>query len=219
MRKFLGHGADGFTSPPKEGVLRIFISLIYPSHSAVIDPRTLGPMESTLTITPLRRPLVSYFDVYLDLWAEYYTLLCNYYRPCRYKYYWTAVKPEERGDMFLRNVGCLRRRIPEDNGISKLSPSWNKKLVRLQIEITCRPCRLQSWRSKTQTKFLDVNYRSAYNLSSSCFLPRSVDVRIPKFNFTFFCGTSCLTSVLLHPVAVRLHYTQQYRHSEQCLLH
>jgi hypothetical protein len=112
---------------------------------------------------------------------------CNYYRPCQYKYYWTAVKPEERGDMFLRNVGCLRRRIPEDHGtISKFSPSWNKKLVRLQIEITCRPCRLQSWRSKTQTKFWDVNYRSAYNLSSSYFLTRSVDVRIPKFNFTFF---------------------------------
>jgi hypothetical protein len=26
-RKILRHGADGFTSPPKEGVLRIFIAL------------------------------------------------------------------------------------------------------------------------------------------------------------------------------------------------
>jgi len=48
-RKILGHGADGFTSPPKEGVLRIFISVKNPS------PRHgLHPMAITLTSIPPR---------------------------------------------------------------------------------------------------------------------------------------------------------------------
>jgi hypothetical protein len=32
------HGADGFTSPPKEGVLRIFITLKNPSPLAGSEP-------------------------------------------------------------------------------------------------------------------------------------------------------------------------------------
>jgi hypothetical protein len=42
----LRHGTDGFTSPPKEVVLRIFITLK--------NPRTLGPVASTLTTSPPR---------------------------------------------------------------------------------------------------------------------------------------------------------------------
>jgi hypothetical protein len=42
----LRHGTDGFTSPPKEVVLRIFITLKNPS--------TLGPVASTLTTSPPR---------------------------------------------------------------------------------------------------------------------------------------------------------------------
>jgi hypothetical protein len=35
-------GADGFTSPPKEIVLRIFIALKNPSPSSGFEPATLG---------------------------------------------------------------------------------------------------------------------------------------------------------------------------------
>jgi hypothetical protein len=38
----LQHGTDGFTSPPKEVVLRIFITLKNPSTSARIEPANLG---------------------------------------------------------------------------------------------------------------------------------------------------------------------------------
>jgi hypothetical protein len=41
-RKILRHGADGFTSPPKEGVLRIFITLKNASPSAELEPANLG---------------------------------------------------------------------------------------------------------------------------------------------------------------------------------
>jgi hypothetical protein len=40
--KILRHGADGFTSPPNEGVLRIFIALTNPSSSAAFEPTKLG---------------------------------------------------------------------------------------------------------------------------------------------------------------------------------
>jgi hypothetical protein len=38
----LRHGTDGFTSPPKEVVLRIFITLKNPSTSVGIKPANLG---------------------------------------------------------------------------------------------------------------------------------------------------------------------------------
>jgi hypothetical protein len=41
-RKILQHGADGFTSPPKEGALRIFIAPKNPSPSAGNKPAYLG---------------------------------------------------------------------------------------------------------------------------------------------------------------------------------
>jgi hypothetical protein len=40
----LRHGTDGFTSPPKEIVLRIF------SPQPGLNPRTLGPVASTLPL-------------------------------------------------------------------------------------------------------------------------------------------------------------------------
>jgi hypothetical protein len=51
----LQHEADGFTSSPKEGMLWIFITLKNPSPQLGLKPQTLGPMASTLTITPSRR--------------------------------------------------------------------------------------------------------------------------------------------------------------------
>jgi hypothetical protein len=38
----LRHGTNGFTSPPKEVVLRIFITLKNPSPSVGIEPANLG---------------------------------------------------------------------------------------------------------------------------------------------------------------------------------
>jgi hypothetical protein len=52
--KILWHWASGFTSPLKEGMLRIFVALKYPSPRLGLNPRTLGPVASTPTITPLR---------------------------------------------------------------------------------------------------------------------------------------------------------------------
>jgi hypothetical protein len=54
-RKILRHGTSGFTSHPKEGVLRIFIALKNLSPRPGLNPRPLGPVATTLTITPPRR--------------------------------------------------------------------------------------------------------------------------------------------------------------------
>jgi hypothetical protein len=50
-RKILQHGTFGFTSHPKEGVLRIFIAFKTPSPCPGSNPLPLGPVASTLTAT------------------------------------------------------------------------------------------------------------------------------------------------------------------------
>jgi hypothetical protein len=52
--KILCHEADDFTSPPKEGVVQSFISLKIHLPWPGLNPQTLGPVASMLTITPLR---------------------------------------------------------------------------------------------------------------------------------------------------------------------
>jgi len=47
----LQHGIDGFTSPPKEGALRIFRPK-NPTDSAGLNPRTWVPKANTLTSRP-----------------------------------------------------------------------------------------------------------------------------------------------------------------------
>jgi hypothetical protein len=42
-RNILRHGADGFTSPPKEGEIQIFIALTNSFPSAGFEPANLGP--------------------------------------------------------------------------------------------------------------------------------------------------------------------------------
>jgi hypothetical protein len=54
-RKILRHGTSGFTSHPKEGVLRNFIALKNPSTWPDSNPRPLGPVASILTTTPPKR--------------------------------------------------------------------------------------------------------------------------------------------------------------------
>jgi hypothetical protein len=53
-RKILRHGASGFTSHPKEGVLRIFIALKNPPSWPGLSPRPFDRVASTLTTTPPR---------------------------------------------------------------------------------------------------------------------------------------------------------------------
>jgi hypothetical protein len=50
----LRHGTDGFTSPPKEGVLRILSPLKIHHPRPGLNPRTLGPVAGTLTTRPPR---------------------------------------------------------------------------------------------------------------------------------------------------------------------
>jgi hypothetical protein len=54
-RVILRYEVEGFTSALKEGVLRSIISLKNASPRPVLNSRTLGPVASTLTITPPRR--------------------------------------------------------------------------------------------------------------------------------------------------------------------
>jgi hypothetical protein len=60
-RKILRHGDDGFTSPPKETVLRNFIALKKPIASAGSEPANLSPTASTLTNIPPMRLKRYYF--------------------------------------------------------------------------------------------------------------------------------------------------------------
>ena len=48
----LRHGTDGFTSPPKEGVLRIFFALKNPTASAGFKPANLGTKGQHATSRP-----------------------------------------------------------------------------------------------------------------------------------------------------------------------
>jgi len=46
------HGTDGFTSPPKEGVLKIFSTLKNPTASAGFEPANLGTKGQHATSRP-----------------------------------------------------------------------------------------------------------------------------------------------------------------------
>jgi hypothetical protein len=54
-RKILRHGTSGFTSHPKEDVLRIFLALKNPSPWSGSNPRPLSQVASTVTTTPPKR--------------------------------------------------------------------------------------------------------------------------------------------------------------------
>jgi hypothetical protein len=63
-RKILRHETSGFTSHPKEGVLRIFIALKKLIASAGFEPTTLRSSASTLITTPPRRLYATYGTTY-----------------------------------------------------------------------------------------------------------------------------------------------------------
>jgi hypothetical protein len=55
----LQHGTDGFTSPPKEGVLRIFVALTNPTN-----PRTWVLNASTLPLNHRSRSITIFVRAY-----------------------------------------------------------------------------------------------------------------------------------------------------------
>ena len=57
----LRHGTDGFTSPPKEGVLRIFSSLKIRRLRPGLNPRTWVPKASTTSRPP--KPIYIYIYI------------------------------------------------------------------------------------------------------------------------------------------------------------
>jgi len=54
----LRHGTDGFTSPPKEGVLRIFFALKNPTASAGFEPANLGTKGQHTTSRPPKHDMI-----------------------------------------------------------------------------------------------------------------------------------------------------------------
>ena len=60
----LRHGTDGFTSPPKEGVLRIFLVLKNPTASAGFEPANLGTKGQHATPRPIYYNTKKYTAVY-----------------------------------------------------------------------------------------------------------------------------------------------------------
>jgi hypothetical protein len=72
-RKILRHGTSGFTSHSKEGVLRIFVTFKNPSPRPVLNPRSLGPVASTLTTTPSRRLLLVVIKTQADARSYYFS--------------------------------------------------------------------------------------------------------------------------------------------------
>jgi hypothetical protein len=61
----LRYGTDGFTSRPKEGVLRIFFALKNPTSSARFEPANLGTKSQHATSRPPKPINVIYADAVL----------------------------------------------------------------------------------------------------------------------------------------------------------
>jgi hypothetical protein len=62
------HGTDGFTSPPKEGVLRIFL----PEKSDGLNPRTWVPKTSTLPLDHRSRWSWVLLKKLFNFWGLFY---------------------------------------------------------------------------------------------------------------------------------------------------
>jgi hypothetical protein len=67
MPKILRHGTDGFTSPPKEGILRIFFALKNPTASAGFETANLGTKGQHATpIPPKQKKRYKHLNYYAD---------------------------------------------------------------------------------------------------------------------------------------------------------
>ena len=71
----LRHGTNGFTSLPKEGVLRIFSALKNPTVSAGLNPRTWVPKASTPPLENRSRFVL----VIQSLYCENHFIITAYY--------------------------------------------------------------------------------------------------------------------------------------------
>jgi hypothetical protein len=71
-------GTDGFTSPQKEGVLRIFFALKNPTASARFEPSNLGTKGQYAISRPLKLLLMVLEPASYVLWVsrEINVLLC-----------------------------------------------------------------------------------------------------------------------------------------------
>jgi hypothetical protein len=107
-------GTDGFTSPPKEVVLRIFITLKNPWSGS--NPRTLGPVASTLTTSPPRS-----------------TISCTIHPEMRL-YNWTTLTRNEQNSTRLCNVSSTLH-------VKKKSPPLSFKF-KTAIFCSVTPCSL-----------------------------------------------------------------------------
>jgi hypothetical protein len=58
----LRHGTEGFTAPPKEGVLRIFFALKNLTASAGFQPANLGTKGQHVTLRP-PKPLMFIYPI------------------------------------------------------------------------------------------------------------------------------------------------------------
>ena len=77
----LQHGADGFTSPPKEGVLRIILPLKIRRLRPGLNPQTWVLKASTLTPgppKPLVNGLLSYPGIYPNIYIASHVILGIY---------------------------------------------------------------------------------------------------------------------------------------------
>ena len=68
----LRHGTDGFTSPPKEGVLRIFFALKKPTSSVGFEPANLGTKGQHATLYHRSRYVSNYSDIKLVVSVGFY---------------------------------------------------------------------------------------------------------------------------------------------------
>jgi hypothetical protein len=77
----LRHGTDGFTSPPKEGVLRIFFALKNPMASAGFEPVNLGTKGQHTTPRPPKPQAAFYFLLLIIMPALFARMSLSIYTP------------------------------------------------------------------------------------------------------------------------------------------
>ena len=65
------HGTNGFTSLPKEGVLRIFSALKNPTASAGFEPANSGTKDQHATSRPPKPPLIMLKQFQINKFLEY----------------------------------------------------------------------------------------------------------------------------------------------------